>query len=393
MTPLREAYEGKRVLVTGDTGFKGAWLVHWLKALGAEVIGLALPPDGPGLYQATGLDDTHVHVDCDIRDAEACRRVIVGARPDVVFHLAAQSLVRPSYEAPIATFATNVMGTAHVLDALRQLDAPAACVVVTSDKCYENAEWSYAYRENDSLGGHDPYSASKGASEIVAASYRRSFLAARDVRMATARAGNVVGPGDWSTARIVPDVMRALFASEAVVLRSPRAIRPWQHVLEPLSGYLWLGAKLQGEDGARFAKAYNFGPSPESCRTVADLVSVTQSALGGGRWEDDSGGAHPHEAHVLRLAIDLASSELGWRPVWGFEATLTRTARGYVALRDASAPPDARAFARAEIDAYGAAAAELGVDWAIARRDSARRDRASRDRANAAEANVKGADR
>ncbi|MGE0791763.1 MAG: CDP-glucose 4,6-dehydratase [Sandaracinaceae bacterium] len=363
---LREAYRSRRVLVTGDTGFKGAWLVHWLRSLDAEVFGLALPPEEGSVYARTGLGLYSRHVDCDIRDLAACRAAVDEARPDVVFHLAAQALVRPSYEAPVDTFATNVMGTVHVLDVIRERAEPAAVVVVTSDKCYENSEWAFAYRETDPLGGHDPYSASKGASEIVASSYRRSFLDEMGVHVASARAGNVVGPGDWSPARIVPDIMRGLFAGEPVVLRNPQAVRPWQHVLEPLSGYLWLGAKLQGPDAASFSKAYNFGPGPESCRTVAELVAVTQAALGGGRSQDDPGGAHPHEAGTLRLAIDRASSELRWRPVWDFRQTLTRTAKGYAALRDAVDADTAAGVVVGEIDAYTADAADLGVPWAQA---------------------------
>lgn len=360
---LREAYAGKRVLVTGDTGFKGAWLVHWLLELGADVTGLALPAEAQTLFSATDLGARYAHADGDIRDGGVCRDA-VSAKPEVIFHLAAQALVRPSYESPLETFATNVMGTANLLDAVREAGRPTAVVVVTSDKCYENSEWAHAYRENDPLGGHDPYSASKGACELVCASYRRSFLSAMGVKLATARAGNVVGPADWSTARIVPDVMRALFAGEPVVIRSPASVRPWQHVLEPLSGYLWLGAKLLGESGASFAKPYNFGPHPESCRSVADLVRGTHSSLGRGEWRDASDGSHPHEAKLLKLAIDLAVAELRWRPVWGFEETLSRTARGYVALQHASDALAATAVVADEIAAYTAAAREAGVAWA-----------------------------
>lgn len=363
---LREAYRERRVLVTGDTGFKGAWLTHWLRQLGAEVTGLALPPEPRDtLYAKTGLDAEHRHVDGDVRDPELMRDLVASTRPELVFHLAAQSLVQPSYERPVETFATNVMGTVHLLEALRAQADPCAVVVVTSDKCYENAEWAYAYRESDPLGGHDPYSASKGACEVVASSYRRSFLRALDIRMATARAGNVVGPGDWATARIVPDILRSVFAGEPVRVRSPGAIRPWQHVLEPVSGYLWLGALLSGERGAAFAKAYNFGPPPESCRTVAELVGVLHRALGMGTWTPDDGGTHSHEAGTLRLAIDLAVAELGWRPVWAFEETLARTAAGYERLRAARDARDAACAIAQEIEEYGAAAAAKGVAWAV----------------------------
>lgn len=355
---LLAGYRGRRVLVTGDTGFKGAWLAWWLARLGARVHGLALPPEhAEGPYVLARLAETVAHADGDVRDAAAVRRAVDAAAPEVIFHLAAQALVRESYRDPAGTVATNVLGTAHVLDAVRAAGRPCAVVVVTSDKCYENREWEFAYRENDALGGHDVYSASKGCAELVTAAFRRSFFAASggapSVRVASARAGNVIGPGDWAADRIVPDIVRALRAGRPVAVRNPRAVRPWQHVLEPLAGYLRLGAALLGDAPEEACGAWNFGPQSGDAHAVEDLVRAALAAWGGGAWEDASRPGQPHEAAHLRLAIDKAVTRLGWRPVWPFAETVRRTVAGYRRLLEA--PADAHAARRlmdGEIAAY-----------------------------------------
>jgi len=365
-----DAFRGKRVLVTGDTGFKGAWLSWWLHRLGAEVHGLALPPrTEPNLFLHAGLGAAVRHLEGDIRDPQVLQRVVTSVAPDAVFHLAAQAIVRESYESPLVTIETNVLGTAHLLEAVRQAGRPCAVVVVTSDKCYENNEWEHAYRENDNLGGHDPYSASKGCAELVTASYRRSFfpparLADHGVAIATARAGNVIGPGDHGRDRIVPDSVAALAGGRPLQVRNPDAIRPWQHVLECLSGYLWLGARLLGAEPARFCEPWNFGPGVDSCRTVRELVEVLLAAWGEGAWEDASGGAAPHEAKLLRLSADKAAFRLGWRPVWSFEEAVRRTALGYRALdRAGSDPRSVQFLLDHELEAYLKRARELGLPW------------------------------
>jgi CDP-glucose 4,6-dehydratase len=362
---LRAVFSGRRVLVTGDTGFKGSWLAWWLQQMGARVSGLALPPrykQGP--FVRASLADAIDHVDGDIRDPEVARRVVQRVRPEFVFHLAAQPLVRESYECPVDTLATNVMGSVHVLDAIRCAGRPCAVVMVTSDKCYENREWVYSYRENDAMGGHDVYSASKGCAELAIAAYRRSFFAAKDeVHVATARAGNVIGPGDWSRDRLVPDAIAALNARRALLVRNPSAVRPWQHVLEPLAGYLWLGASL-ARRGARFAEAWNFGPSPESVRTVAELAQSVVKAWGRGRWKVVKQKSAPHEANVLMLSIDKTAARLGWRPVWPFATAAARTVRGYRALLAAKNPREVRAWMTEEIELYADDARAAGNAWA-----------------------------
>jgi len=358
-------YRGKRVLVTGHTGFKGAWLAEWLLALGADVSGLSLPPPTqPSLFEQLGLAQRlgrNHHVG-DIRDAALVGRVISETKPDFLFHLAAQSLVRLSYRQPVETFATNVMGTAHVLDAVRLAARPCAVVAVTTDKCYENKEWVHAYREEDPMGGHDPYSASKGAAELVIAACRRSFFSAPDspVRLASARAGNVIGGGDWAADRIVPDCIRALQRGEAIPVRNKVATRPWQHVLEPLGGYLELAAALSGRTPARFpfppatyATAFNFGPAPDSNRTVAQLVQEILKHWPG-EWIDQSDPAAPHEASLLNLATDKARHLLRWQPVWGFAETVERTVGWYRATMQN--PAEAGPLARRQIADYTSAA-------------------------------------
>lgn len=363
--PFGDVFRGKRVLVTGHTGFKGAWLAEWLLHLGASVSGIALPPPTqPSLFEALQLKSRLDHHLADVRDLEAVRRVVEQAKPEFIFHLAAQPLVRLSYSEPVATFAVNTLGTAHVLEAARLAGRPCVVVAITTDKCYENREWLHSYREEDPMGGHDPYSASKGAAELVIAAYRRSYFSKPDsaVRLASARAGNVIGGGDWALDRIIPDCIRHLQAGKPVPVRNKRATRPWQHVLEPLSGYLWLGARLK-EDPA-LATAFNFGPSLPSNRPVGELVAEALKHWPG-TWEDFSAPNQPHEASLLNLAIDKAFHRLQWRPVWDFETTVRNTVDWY--RQTASDAAQARALTLRQIEDYSAGARALGLAWAGAR--------------------------
>lgn len=334
-------WRGRRVFVTGHTGFKGAWLSLWLAHMQAEVHGFALAPETkPNLFERAEVANGITDVRGDIRDLPALRGALEAAQPEIVIHLAAQSLVRRSYEDPIGTFATNVMGTLQVLEAARQHNAwhnvssPNAgirsIVVVTTDKCYENREWFWGYRESDALGGHDPYSASKGCAEIVASSFRRSYAGADPsiLPIATARAGNVIGGGDWSIDRLVPDVIAAFAANEAAIIRNPRAIRPWQHVLEPLSAYLILAERLY-KAPAQFAEAWNFGPGmPGEC-SVGEIASRLTALWGeGARWRE-VGDSRLHEASFLKLDCSKAQMRLGWKPVLTLEDALKMTADWY----------------------------------------------------------------
>lgn len=346
--PDPDFWRGKRVLLTGHTGFKGSWLALWLQRLGAQVTGLALPPaTDPSLFALAGVAqgmDSHA---CDVRDAAATAALVRAACPDIVLHLAAQALVRPSYAAPLDTYATNVMGTAHVLDALRGLPQVRVAVVVTTDKVYRNREWVYPYREDDALGGHDPYSASKVAAEIVAASYRDAFLAAQGVAVATARAGNVIGGGDWSPERLLPDAAAAWSAGQTLVLRNPHATRPWQHVLEPLAAYLHL-AELLWADAAK-AGAYNFGPAPHEAATVGRVVEIAQASYPAAPVQYQSDSRNPHEAGLLALDTALARSRLGVAPVWALPQAVGRTMAWY---RDFHAGASARTLCLSDLEAF-----------------------------------------
>ena len=323
-------WRGKRVLVTGHTGFKGGWLCLLLDRLGATVCGYARDPSGaPSLFeQASVADVLDRDIRADIRDVAAVRRAVAEVAPDVLLHLAAQTLVRPSYEDPLETFSSNVQGTANVLDAVRHAPSVRAVVVVTSDKAYRNEEWSWGYRESDPLGGKDPYSASKAAAEIVTASYRASFLHGDGARVGTARAGNVIGGGDWSPMRLLPDLMRGFAAGEDVVIRSPRAVRPWQHALEPLSGYLLLAERLhEGVEGSD--DAWNFGPGEEDARPVEWLCSNAAELWGrGARWRIEAL-EDGRETTLLRLDTAKARHGLGWRPRWSLHEGLERTVSWY----------------------------------------------------------------
>ena len=352
MVPAADFWRGKRVLLTGHTGFKGGWLALWLQGLGAHVTGIALPPDStPNLFQLARVGDGMEGRFADIRDAASLSAIIRPARPEIVLHLAAQPLVRASYREPLETFATNVMGTAHVLDALRGVDSLRVAVMVTTDKVYQNREWPYPYRESDALGGHDPYSASKAASEIVIACYRDAFLATQGVAVASARAGNVIGGGDWLQDRLIPDAVRAWQSGQVLAIRRPQSIRPWQHVLEPLAGYLTLARKLWDEPA--LAGAYNFGPQSGEAATVRDVVELARSAYGGGEvhFGDDSAG--PHEAGWLALETAKARNALGLVPKWALAEAVNRTMAWYRAQQQGT---DARHLCEAEIAAYEALA-------------------------------------
>jgi len=305
-------WSGRRVLVTGHTGFKGGWLALWLQHLGARVTGYALPaPTDPSFFAVTKIQELIDHVQGDIRDAAAFEACLRKARPEVVLHLAAQSLVRRSYDEPVETYTTNVVGTAVVLDAVRRAGGVRAVVVVTSDKCYENREWQRGYREDDALGGHDPYSNSKACTELVTAAFRNSFFP-EGTALASARAGNVIGGGDWAADRLVPDLVRAAAAGAPAKIRNPKATRPWQHVLEPLGAYLLLAEKLATE-GAPYAEAWNFGPAPEDIVAVERVLERVTARWKAARWALDAR-SHPHEARLLALDCSKAAARLGWRP-------------------------------------------------------------------------------
>ena len=321
------AYSGRRVFVTGHTGFKGSWLCAWLHRLGGTTVGYALPPESRSLFVQGRIADRMDSQEGDVRDFEHLRAAVRQAQPEIVFHMAAQSLVRPSYEAPVETFATNVMGTAHLLEAVRDVPSVRSVVIVTSDKCYEN-DGRHAFDETAAMGGHDPYSASKGCAELVTAAYARSFFAGSGCTVASARAGNVIGGGDWAVDRIVPDLARAAESGTPAIIRRPKAVRPWQHVLEPLGGYLLLGHRAASE-GQRFAGGWNFGPPVEETVAVGELAERLRRCWPEVEVEyrtDDNG---PHEAAVLRLDCTKARTELGWRPILGLDRTLDMTAAWY----------------------------------------------------------------
>jgi len=344
-----EFWGGRRVFVTGVTGFKGSWLALWLREFGARVVGYSLPPPTrPSLFELAGLADSLEWIEGDVRDLARLRRTLRAAAPEVVFHLAAQPLVRASYELPVETFETNLLGTVHLLDAARDEASVRAVVVITSDKCYENREWCWPYREDDPLGGHDPYSASKACAEVAASAYYRSFLRARGVGVATARAGNIVGGGDWARDRIVPDSIAALSRRESVLVRSPSSERPWQYVLDPLRGYLSIAERLAIEP-ATFSQPWNFGPDPDAVRSVAEIVGAICETWGGGvGWHAPEAQQH-HEAQLLALDASKARRVLGWRPRLGFTQAVQWTVAWYKAHQGGE---DMRDFTLRQLRAY-----------------------------------------
>lgn len=327
-------YKGKKVFVTGHTGFKGSWLVAWLHTLGAVVKGYALEPQTQeDLFYVIEGDSLCESIISDVRNKEQVKNEIIKFQPDFIFHLAAQPLVRLSYNCPTETFDVNVIGTANVLDAVRFLEKPCAVICITTDKVYENREWHYPYRETDRLGGYDPYSASKAAAEIIISSYRSSFFNPSSYPLhkksiAAARAGNVIGGGDWSKDRIIPDIVRSLIKKETIIVRNPYAVRPWQHVLEPLSGYLQLGIKM-AENPIKYADAFNFGPYIEDTLTVRDLVEIAIHQYGYGNYETPTQVNQPHEAGLLKLDINKAINELSWKPKWNAKRAIEETIHWY----------------------------------------------------------------
>jgi CDP-glucose 4,6-dehydratase len=359
---MRSHFDGRRVLVTGHTGFKGGWLSLWLKELGASVFGYALDPaTSPNLFTLAGVADAVDDARGDVRDAHALMARVDQVKPDIVFHLAAQPIVRASYDDPVLTMSTNVMGTVNLLESVRRAARPCSVVVVTTDKCYEDTGGVYACRETDPLGGSDPYSASKACAEIVTASYARSFFGqASPVRVATARAGNVIGGGDYAVDRLVPDLVRSIQQKEALRLRNPDAVRPWQHVLEPLSGYLWLAACLAGEGGRRVAEAWNFGPSSESFRTVMEIATRATRLLDGHPIAVSGSDPSRREMPSLTLTTDKARRRLAWAPIWEIDRAVDETMEWY---RAAFAGEDARAATLKQIATYTKDATAARLLW------------------------------
>jgi len=347
-------WRGRRVFVTGHTGFKGSWLILWLRALGAEVTGYALAPStAPCLYEAARAHEGINSLIGDVRDATALGSALGDARPEIVFHLAAQSLVGAGYAAPVETYSTNVIGTAQLLDQVQGTRSIRAVVGITSDKCYDNRERAQGYREDEALGGRDPYSSSKAAAELVIAAYRDSFLRARGIALASARAGNAIGGGDWATDRLVPDLLAAFARGEAAILRRPQAVRPWQHVLDPLAGYLTLGRRLL-EHGDEYAEAWNFGPREGELVAVGQIAEHVAAAWGDSARTTVSTAETPHEAHTLQLDASKAHARLGWRPRWDFVAAVRATVEWHRAW---IAGKDMRAYSLGQIERYCEAAA------------------------------------
>jgi CDP-glucose 4,6-dehydratase len=349
-------WKDKRVLLTGHTGFKGSWLSLWLQSMGSQVIGYALaPPTNPSLFEVAEVGSGMTSIIGDIRELKQLQAVFGAHQPEIVIHMAAQALVRHSYIEPVETYSTNVMGTVNVLEAVRHTPSVRAVVNVTSDKCYENREWAWGYRENEAMGGYDPYSNSKGCAELVTAAYRNSYFhpekyAEHGVAVGSGRAGNVIGGGDWADDRLIPDILRAITEGKPVNIRNPHAVRPWQHVLEPLSGYLLLAQKLH-EQGAVYAEGWNFGPRAEDAKPVQWIVENLTTAWGdGASWLLD-GGDHPHEAHYLKLDCSKANGQLHWHPRWRLEQALGAIIEWHRAYRDHQ---DMRETTIRQIDAYNA---------------------------------------
>ncbi|MGD8352882.1 MAG: CDP-glucose 4,6-dehydratase [Pseudomonadota bacterium] len=366
-----EVYRNRKVLVTGHTGFKGSWLTCWLLDLGAEVVGYSLPaPTMPSNYEACSLGDRMTSITGDVRDLDHLTTVVNEHRPEFIFHLAAQPLVRLSYQEPVETYETNIMGVVNLFEAVRRSSSIRVVVNITSDKCYENREWVWGYRENDPMGGFDPYSSSKGCSELITAAYTRSFFPAdlysdHGVAIASVRAGNVIGGGDWASERLIPDCIRALSANEKIRIRNPEAIRPWQHVLEPLSGYLWL-ASLLADEPARYGGAWNFGPETADTEPVRSVVDHIIRQWGEGAWEYTGAADAPHEANFLRLDCSKAWQRLGWAPVLSLAETLDRTVNWYRLFYDEKMDMFDRNIR--DIGDYTKVASEKGQAWAVDRK-------------------------
>lgn len=360
-----EVFKDKKILITGHTGFKGTWLTAWLKLLGAEIVGISLDiVSDPSHFLEANLDDGIKDCRVDIRDREKVIEIIKKERPDFIFHLAAQSLVRESYLNPVDTWSTNLMGTLNILEALRKVDKKCTAVIITSDKCYDNVEWVWGYKETDSLGGPDPYSSSKGAAELLIKSYLKSFFASEgcEVRIASARAGNVIGGGDWAKDRIIPDCVKAWSQDQTVQLRNPNATRPWQHVLEPLSGYLRLAYDLD-KSKRLHGEPFNFGPPAQQNQSVSELVEVMSHYWDKVRWEDISKRAdQPYESGLLKLNCDKALHELNWRAVMDFEETVSMTAEWYKSFY--LDPTTILDFTNSQLEKYTDLAKSRSLDWA-----------------------------
>ena len=331
---IKDIYKNKKVLITGHTGFKGSWLSLWLLELGANVIGYSLePPTHPNLFEALSLNKKLIHIIGDVRDEKKLSSVFKKYKPEFVFHLAAQPLVRLSYTEPKLTYETNIIGTINVLEAVRKTDSVRVCVVITTDKCYENKEWVYGYRETDPMGGYDPYSSSKACAELIVSAYRNSFFNPRDydkihnIALSSVRAGNVIGGGDWGEDRLIPDCIKTLSKNKIINIRNPQATRPWQYVLEPLSGYLLLGSKMY-KDGKRYSSAWNFGPNDDDIITVEEIVKLVIQNWGNGYYKVDTS-SQPHEAGLLKLDTSKACTFLGWKPVYNLCEAIKRTINWY----------------------------------------------------------------
>ena len=350
MNDAFKSFRGKKIFITGHTGFKGTWLTFLLTELGADVMGYALEPyDGPSHFNMLNLREKIKHVVGDVRDLDHLNSAIQSFQPEYVMHLAAQSLVKKSYHDPVSTFSTNIMGSVNLLDAVRNCDSVCSLVYITSDKCYENLEWIWGYRENDRVGGHDPYSASKGAAEVIFSAYSRSYFSSRPTLGAvTTRAGNVIGGGDWAEDRIIPDCIRAIENDTPIEIRNPLATRPWQHVLEPLSGYLLLAAQLRNEP-ERYSGAWNFGPSSSEVRTVHEVANKIVAHMGRGKVVITGSADQHHEAMLLQLNCDKAYQELSWQPRWHVEETLAATAEWYKVILEGG---DAEKITREQLRNY-----------------------------------------
>jgi CDP-glucose 4,6-dehydratase len=350
----KEFWQGKKVLLTGHTGFKGAWLSLWLRLLGARIIGYSLaPPTTPSLFEVARLRDLLTHIERDIRDLAHLQEVVQTHSPEIVIHLAAQALVRRSYQEPVETYATNILGTVHLLEAVRRVGGVRAIIIVTSDKCYDNREWVWAYREIDPLGGLDPYASSKGCAELITAAYRHSFFQGRpgqpEVALASVRAGNVIGGGDWAEDRLIPDIIKAFAQATPVIIRYPHAQRPWQHVLEALGGYLLLAEKLYGQ-GAEYAGAWNFGPAAGDARPVAQVVDLMANLWGSGAAWELAQEPQPPETQFLRLDSSKARSQLGWKPKLNLDQALALTVAWYQQFQ--KDPATIREFTESQITFY-----------------------------------------